>query len=607
MELNTHAIATMLLTLFALVLFSREKTPLETSSLLIIMMLAFGFTLFPFTNAEGVTLNPLRFFSGFAHEALLAVCGLMIAGNGLVRTGALEPIGRLFSKMWTHSPFFSLLGTLIVGAVLSAFINNTPIVVLLLPILVSVSMRTNTSATGVLMPMGLATLLGGMTTTIGTSTNLLVVSVAHTSGVESFGIFDFVIPGSIAAGVGILYLWLIAPKLLPKRISAMPDTSPRIFTAHLYIPEGSFAANKPLREVLEKTGNRMKVERIRKPEETFILPFPDAKIKAGDRLLVRDTATNLKEFEQLIEATMFSKGVQVDEAHPLTEENQQLAELVIDRGSPMVRRTLSDIRFAGTYNIVTLAIHRRGKALEAMPQGINNVPLKIGDVLLVQGSKENIEEVKKRNQFLVLDGTTDLPVTSKARLSLLIMFGIILLSALNIVPIAISAIGGSLLMVATNCLNWNDVKRSLSAQVILIVVASLALGYGLTETGATRFLADAFLTLTHGLSPALVLSALMLLMGMLTNVVSNNAAAVIGTPIAINIAQSLGLPPEAFILAVLFGANLSFATPMAYQTNLLVMNAGGYTFGDFVRVGVPLTLLIWLVLSFLLPMIYFPN
>jgi di/tricarboxylate transporter len=605
MDLNPHAIASMLLTVVALVLFSREKTPLETSSLLIIVVLALGFTLFPFTNSAGEQLNPLNFFAGFAHEALLAVCALMVAGSGLVRTGALEPVGRIFSKMWAHSPFFSLLGTLVVGAALSAFINNTPIVVLLLPILISVSIRSNIPTSSILMPMGLATLLGGMTTTIGTSTNLLVVSVAHSSGIDEIGIFDFIVPGSIAAGVGILYLWLIAPKILPNRSSVMPDTSPRVFTAHLYIPEGSFAANKPLREILEKTGNRMKVERIRKPEETFILPFPDATIKDGDRLLVRDTPANLKEYEQLLGATLFNKGVQVDETHPLTEDNQQLAELVIDRGSPMVRRSLKDIRFKDTYNIVTLAIHRRGKALESMPQGIDNVSLKIGDVLLVQGSKENIEEVKKRNQFLVLDGTTDLPVTSKATLSLVIMAGIILLSAFNIAPIAISAVAGALLMIATNCLTWNDVKRSLSAPVILIVVASLALGLALIETGATDFLAQAFLLLTSGLQPMYILSALMLLMGILTNVVSNNAAAVIGTPIAIKIAQSLGLPPEAFILAVLFGANLSFATPMAYQTNLLVMNAGGYTFGDFVKVGAPLALLIWLVLSFVLPAMYF--
>ena len=604
MDLSPHAIATMFLTVIALILFSREQTPLESSSLLVIVLLAFGFTIFPYTDDLGQTLNPIKFFSGFGHEALIAVCGLMVAGHGLVRTGALEPVGRLMAKMWSLSPMLSLLGTLLIGAILSAFINNTPIVVLLLPILVSVAVRTNTNASGILMPMGLATLLGGMTTTIGTSTNLLVVSAAKDFGINSFGIFDFIVPGSIAASVGIIYLWLIAPLILPKRMAVMPNTSPRVFTAHLLISDGSFAADKSLRDILEKTNNRMKVDRIRKPEETFTLPFPDAMVRVGDRLLVRDTPQNLKEYENLLGGTLYSKDVEVDEEHPLTEENQQLAELVIDRGSPMVRRSLKDIRFKDTYNIVTLAIHRRGKALESMPQGIYNVSLKIGDVLLVQGSKESIEAVKQRNQFLVLDGTTDLPVTSKASLSLLIMGLIVLLPILNLVPISISALGGALLMIATNCLDWEGVKRSLSTQVVLIVVASLALSYALTKTGATDFLALGFLNLTDGMSAAFILSALMLLMGILTNIVSNNAAALIGTPIAIKIAQTLGVPPEGFILAVLFGANLSFATPMAYQTNLLVMNAGGYSFSDFVKVGLPLALIVWATLSFVLPFFY---
>ncbi|MFT5654478.1 MAG: di/tricarboxylate transporter, partial [Arenicella sp.] len=180
----------------------------------------------------------------------------------------------------------------------------------------------------------------------------------------------------------------------------------------------------------------------------------------------------------------------------------------------------------------------------------------------------------------------------------------ILAAALGIMPIAISAVAGSLLMVLTNCLKWQDIQRALSAQVILIVVASLALGSALTQTGATTYVAHLFVELTEGFSSRIIFSSLMLLMALLTNIVSNNAAAVIGTPIAISIATELGLPPEAFVLAVLFGANMSYATPMAYQTNLLVMNAGGYTFMDFVKAGVPLTIIIWLAFSFIVPIMY---
>jgi di/tricarboxylate transporter len=604
MHLDPHAIWSLALTVAALILFTRDRIPLETSSLLVIVLLAISFSLFPYTASNGEVLNPMSFFSGFGHEALIAVCGLMVAGYGIVRTGALDPVGRALAKLWSFSPTLSVLVTLVVSALLSAVVNNTPIVVLLLPIMLNVAIRTTSSPSGILMPMGLATLLGGMTTTIGTSTNLLVVSVAQDMGLQTISMFSFFMPAAIAGSIGILYLWLIAPKLLPNRTPNLEDSAPRIFTAHLHIPEGSFADGKTLTEIIEETEGAIQVSGIRRSENTFTVPLPDARIRAGDRLLVRDTPSRLKDYERTIGATLYSKGHQVSEDNPLSDNEQHLAELVIDRGSPMIHRTLNEAHFSDVYQLVTLAIHRKGKVLESMPQGIARTPLRLGDVLLVQGSSEYIEEVKKRGHFLVLDATTELPSTKYAPRAIAIMALTITVAALGIMPISISAVAGSLLMVLTNCLKWQDIQRALSAQVILIVVASLALGAALTQTGATAYVAHQFVAVTQGAPDRVIFSALMLLMALLTNIVSNNAAAVIGTPIAISIANEVGLPPEAFVLAVLFGANMSYATPMAYQTNLLVMNAGGYTFGDFLKVGVPLTLIIWLSFSFIVPILY---
>ena len=604
MQLDPHAIWSLALTVSALFLFTRDRIPLETSSLIVIVALAISFSLFPFVNDAGIALNPVSFYHGFGHEALIAVCGLMVVGYGIVRTGALDPVGRGLARIWAISPTLSVLITLIVSALLSAVVNNTPIVVLLLPIMLNVALRTKTSPSGILMPMGLATLLGGMTTTIGTSTNLLVVSVAADLGLETISMFDFFVPAALAGSIGIVYLWLIAPLILPNRTPALEDSSPRIFTAHLHIPEGSFADGKTLTEIIEKTEGAIQVSGIRRSENTFTVPLPDAKIRHGDRLLVRDTPQQLKDYERSIGATLYSKGHQVDDDNPLSEDQQHLAELVIDRGSPMIHRTLNESHFSDVYQLVTLAIHRKGKILESMPQGIARTPMRLGDVLLVQGSSENIEEVKKRGHFLVLDATTELPSTKYASRAIGIMTLTVLVAALGIMPISISAVAGSMLMVLTHCLKWQDVQRALSAQVILIVVASLALGSALTQTGATDYVAHLFVELTDGWSGRFIFSALMLLMAILTNVVSNNAAAVIGTPIAISIAYEVGLPPEAFVLAVLFGANMSYATPMAYQTNLLVMNAGGYTFTDFVKAGVPLTIIIWLAFSFIIPYMY---
>lgn len=600
---DPHALAVLALTVFALILFTRDRIPLETSAFAILMILAVGFQLFPYEGAQG-PVDPVDFFHGFGHEALVAVTALMIAGHGLVRTGALEPVGRVFAGLWKINPTLSLLVTLYVSAVLSGFINNTPIVVLLLPILVNISLRTKTSTSGVLMPMGFATLIGGTGTTIGTSTNLLVVGVAADMGLQRMEMFDFLMPAAIAGSVGMLYLWLIAPRLLPERQPTLADNSPRVFAAHLRIPEENPFIGQRLSDAIAKTNGLMKVEKVRRTETNVLLPLPDAVLRAGDRLLVHDTPQKLKEYETLLGANLYAGEHFVDEEHPLAEPDQQLAEIIVFRGSPLADRSAADVRLTEQFGAAILAIHRAGTELTAMPKGVLNVRLRIGDVLLIQGNREGISKLRKEADYMVLDSTTDLPFNRKAPMASLTMLAIVLVSAFGILPISISAPLGVLAMLLCGCIGWRDIGQAVNAQVILIIVASLALGNALLLTGGSDFLANAFVSLSHGASPPVILSALIFLMAVLTNMVSNNAAAVIGTPVAIGIASSLNLPPEPFVLAVIFGANLSFATPMAYQTNLLVMSAGNYTFWDFVRVGVPLIILMWLTFSFLLPYLY---
>jgi di/tricarboxylate transporter len=475
---------------------------------------------------------------------------------------------------------------------------------LLLPILVSVSLRTKNPASGILMPMGFATLVGGMSTTIGTSTNLLVVSVAADLGLRRLDMFDFFLPVAIAGGIAIVYLWLIAPRLLPVRQTDLVDVAPRVFAAQLLIPADSIADGKSLADAVNKAGGKMKVSRVLRGEQTFLLPLPDAVLRGGDRLLLNDTADQLKEYESALGATLYSGDLPVDEDHPLHADDQQLAEVVVIQGSPLEGTSLSASQFPERYQLLTLALHRAGWHLEALQTQVHDIQLRIGDVLLVQGARERIAELKRRGDVLVLDATADLPSTRRAPIALGIMAAIVLTAAAGWLPIVISALAGVLLMLSTSCLSWRDAARALNTQVILIVVASLALGVALLETGAADYLASLFVAATEGASPSWLLSGLMLLMAVLTNIVSNNAAAVIGTPIAIEVARQLGLPEEAFVLSVLFGANMSYATPIAYKTNLLIMSAGGYRFTDFIRVGVPLTLIMWGVLSWLLTILY---
>jgi di/tricarboxylate transporter len=262
------------------------------------------------------------------------------------------------------------------------------------------------------------------------------------------------------------------------------------------------------------------------------------------------------------------------------------------------------VRLNEQHGLEVLALHSAGAVKDVDAPGLVEQRLQPSDVLLVQGAARDINRLKVSGELLVLDGTMDLPHTRKAPLALAIMVGVVSLAAFDILPIEASALLGVMVMLATGCLRWRDATNALSVQVILIIVASLALGSALMQTGGADWLALVFLALAADAPSWLILAGLMLMMAILTNVVSNNAAAVIGTPIAISIAMELGLPLEPFVLAVLFGANLSFVTPMAYKTNILVMNAGGYKLIDFVRVGAPLTVLMWAALSAILALSY---
>ena len=603
---DAHAIAVLALIACALFLFTREVIALESSCLLVLIALVVGFTAFPYHGGAG-SLRPEEFFAGFGHEALVTICALMILGKGMETTGALRPLAAMLSRMWSARPVLSLLLTLVFAAVASAFFNNTPIVVMLLPVLISASLRGKRPASGILLPMGLATLVGGMGTTIGTSTNLLVVTIAADLGMRRFGMFDFLMPAVIAAGIALLYLWLVAPRLLPLRTPLLADTSPRVFEAMLHVGEGGFADGKAFSDILAKTENKMKVLSIHRGANLTVTRLPTAVIRHGDRLLVRDFPENLKEYERLLEATLHNASDienSVDDEHPLSAQGQQLAEIVVTEHSLLCRSSVKRARYAERYGLVILAIHRvRGEA--TLTKGdLSEIVLQVGDVLLAQGPAESLAELRSSGDALVLDATLDLPHTAKAPLALAIMLLVVATAAAGAAPIAVTALAGMGLMLITRCLTWTDAAEALSTQVILIVAASLAMGLALMRTGGADYLAQLYVALAGGLPPVLVMSGLMLLMAILTNIVSNNAAAVIGTPIAIGIAQQLGLSPETFVLAVLFGANMSYATPMAYKTNLLIFSAGGYKFSDFLRVGAPLTLLMWIALSVLLPIFY---
>ena len=607
MTLEPHAIAVLALLAGAFVLFATEKLPIETTSLLVLALLAAGFQALPFERA-GVRVAPTDFFFGFGHEALVAICSLMILGRGLVVTGALDPVSRLLGRWLVASPGAALLAVLVLCAAASGVLNDTPIVVLMMPILVGAALRSKSSPVRTLLPMNYAVLIGGMGTTIGTSTNLIVVSIAADLGVRRFEMFDFIHVTALAAVGGILYLWLVLPRLLPERNTPLGDATPQLFGAVLHVAEGGLADGKTLAQVQEKAGAAMRVTRVVRGEGLELVRLPTLTLRAGDRMYVNAGAKDLQEFAGLLGATLYEPGDlehPVDEEHPLKAEGQELAEVVVTEGSLLHGSTLRATRFGDVHDVVIVGLHRAGREALRPGDDIGDVVLRAGDVLLVQGTEKAIALLRSRARLLVLDQSYELPRTDRAPLALAILAGVVALAALKVAPIAVAALAGVAAMILTRCVSWEEAAAALSTKVVLLVASSLALGAALEKTGATEWLAAGFVSATRGLSAEWVLALLMLLMAAFTNFVSNNAAAAVGTPIAIGIAAQLGVSPEPLVLAIMFGANFCYVTPMAYQTNLLVMSAAGYRFADFVRGGLPLLAIMLAAYSLLLPR-FFP-
>ena len=599
---SIHALVVMGLTAVGLYMFSRDWIPIETTGLVILATIVSLFFIFPY-SFNGNPINPITFFIGsFGNEALITICLLLAVGKAIEINHSLQPLVGFLSTSWLTYPKLSLLAVLLFGAFFSAFINNTPIVVMLIPALIAVSKKAEISSSKILMPMGMATLLGGMATTIGTSTNLLVVGIANDMGLEQIQLFDFVLPAVIAGSIGMMFLWLVAPRLLPNDPPRSTKESTRIFEAILNVNEGEFTEGKTLSEVQEKAGSNFKIDKIKRSDSLFVAKIPSVMFEAGDRIYVNDTLENLQEYQQLLGLSLFEEEA-AEEVETEIGSEVQLAEVVITSGSFLDHTSLNAQSFSSRFNLLPIAVHSGSTGIELKGE-IAAKTLTPGDVVLVQGSLEAIENLKTNSNMLVIENE-DLDLgTKRSFIPLYIMVGVAALAASNLLPISIAAMLGLIGMLVFRLMKWSDVGNAMNIPIIMLIVASLSLGNALEITGGSDYLAELFVYSTSSMSVALILSTLMLLMAVLTNVVSNNAAAVIGTPIAINIAQQLGASPEPFVLAVLFGANMSFVTPIGYKTNLLIMGAGGYKFNDFVKVGLPLAFIMWVAFSIILPVLY---
>ena len=596
---DPHAIAVLAVTIAVFYLYTRPQLRMELVSLGLLVALLVIFNRFPFAGESG-DLTDAEILHAFGHPALVAICALMILGRGLTLTGAMEPAVRWLARIWKWNSAIGLLLTLVLAGLASGFVNDTPVLVLMLPMLLGLSDRVGYPASKALMPVNFSILAGGMLTGIGTSTNLLIRSIAADLGMQPMGIFDFSSIALLSFAVALPYLWLIAPRLLPDTTVRDPGT-PRLYGASVPVAaDNPRLAGRALADLSKTMGREIPATGVLRDGQ-ILPPEPTLLLVPGDVVLLNDSPKGLHDLASTFQAELFDRAgfgrfVDTGGGH----EDSMLAEVVIGQDSSLIGQTLRQARFAEAHHVVVVGFRQGTEGLLEDGRAIADIPLSTGDVLLVQGPEARMTALRNAPGLLLLDNSTTLPRSPKALWALAIMAAVILAAATGWLPIHIAALFGVVAMLLTRCLKFEGLGRAISPSVVLLVASSIALGSALVETGAAAWVARGLTMVVELVPPAAQIAVFMAFAALLTNFVSNSAAAAVGTPIAIATAQQLGSPLEPFVLAILFGANLSYATPMAYQTNLLVMNAARYTFRDFLRVGTPLVLIMLVTLSILL-------
>lgn len=600
--------ATFAIVAVAIVAYSLERFPLEVTSLATIAILLVLFDVAPVTNDLGQNmLDAKTLLAGFADPALVAVIALLVIGQGLVQTGALDRPAQALLAISGGRTSLLVVAALIIVAIVSGFLNNTPVVVIFIPIMAALAERLGRTASTVMIPLSFAAILGGMTTLIGSSTNLLVSGTLETIGYEGLGFFDFTVMGAVLASVGMVYLLFIAPLLIPRR-EALTDSftsdAGRQFIAEIDVIAGRKLDGETAVAGLFKSLPEMTVRLIQRGEQAILPPFDDVTLQQGDMVIVAATRAALSEFfshePDLIEGLSDeARRILMREPDTRLTSSRMLAEVVVAPASRLDGRTLALSGFHSRTGCIVLGIQRRSRMMRA---AMNDIRLEAGDVLLVTGRRSDVTMLRDNPDILLLEWSTrELPRRSFAGRALLIFAGVVAAASTGTVPIVIAALTGVALMIFSRCLNIRQAARAVDRRIVLIIASALAMGAALYQTGGASYLAHSLINALEGQPVPVVLSAFFLLVAALTNILSNNATAVLFTPIALNVANELGAPALPFIFAVIFGANCSFATPMSYQTNLLVMGPGHYRFSDFVRAGTPLIFLIWIAFSIFAP------
>ena len=575
----------------ALVLFATEPVPIDITAIGVMVALMLLGTAGP-VDLTGI--SPREGVSGFASGATITVLAMFVLSAGVQRTGVVQLLGAEIAALTGDSESRQLSATIGVVAPISGFINNTAAVAILLPMVTDIAHEGGTSPSKLLMPLSYASMFGGMLTLIGTSTNILASEVAADLGVPNapFSMFQFTALGAVLGVVGAAYLMTVGRVLTPERIRPQEDLTEEFemgeYLTEVVVREDSPLVGQTVREALKDTDFDVDLVQLIRGEETFLEPLAPKVIQVGDVFAVRtdrDTLVDLIDAEGL---DLVARDV--DEAELETaEEGENLVEVVVAPGSFVVGETLASVNFRQRYDATVLAF-RRGP--ELIRQRMDNTKLRVGDTLLVQATAGSVDRLADRRDFIVAQ-EVERPEfrRSKTPVALGIVTGVVGVAALDLLPILVSALLGSLLMVLTGCLKPTELYDDIQWDVIFLLAGVIPLGLAMEETGGADLLAAAIVEAAGALPIVVVLGLMYVITALLTNVVSNNAAVVLMVPVAFESALAIGASAYAFVLAVTFAASTAFMTPVGYQTNLFVYGPGGYRFTDYVRVGTPLQVL----------------
>ncbi len=577
----------------AVVLFASEKLPVDLTAIIVMAILLL----------TGIV-SPKEGLSGFSNTATVTVAAMFILSAALQKTGSVNYLGALSSKVFGFNFWIGLIGTMVVVGVISAFVNNTPVVAVFIPILLGLSATNKISPSKLLMPISFASMFGGLCTLIGTSTNILVSSIAVQHGLPALGMFEFTKMGLVFFAVGITYMALFGIRIIPDRSTEGELTDK--YKMHDYLTDiilltgnqsiDMRVADSPLIKELE-----IDVLEVIRNGQRLLVPVSDIVLRENDLLRVRCDIKQLQELKDKV-------GIQMKSDCELQEkdfhcEALMLTEVVIAPNSRLIGKTIKSSYFRNVFRATALALRHRGQLYNT---GFADTPLNAGDAILVEARKENYDALKNNKNFVIVSDI-ETPQYRKDKIipALLIITGVVFTATLGILPIMVGAIIGSVLLVMVGCITLEEAYDSIDWKVIFLLGGIISLGVALEKTGAATYLSGKMIKLLGDMGPVAIVAALYILTSLLTETMSNNATAVLLAPIAIAAASAMGVSPKPFLMAVAFAASASFMTPVGYQTNTMIYGVGQYRFSDFMKVGAPLNLIFLILATILIP-VFFP-